>query len=286
MFFLMLSIVLAGTSGSAGAPPPKWEKVFEGTPSDRFVSAVHALGRDEWFAGGGWGVVRVSKAGVEREETQGRAVLGLYFQAPESVFAFGQDELVLHFDGKGWVQEHVGPKPKRPGRGADLLHSAYLETSAPGTPLVAFGPWLVLIRQANGSWALPPEPERERLSSRAQLGPDIKRPAKCDAAGWTWLGRDRAAFFCHDRRTFLFDAGTATPKGKLPGQCYRSISALTYANGEIYASCSSATLWTTEGESWRRIVPPKGAHEIPSVSVAGDCLFVASGRSIWRACGQ
>jgi len=69
-------------------------------------------------------------------------------------------ELVLHFDGKGWIQEHVGPAPKRPGRGADLLHAAFYVSAAADAPLVAFGPWLVLVRQTNRSWALQPEPER------------------------------------------------------------------------------------------------------------------------------
>jgi hypothetical protein len=284
MLGYFFSLLLAVPSSAAAPAPPSWEKVFEGTTSDRFVTALHATGRDDWFMGGGWGVARVSKSLVVRENTRGRAVLGLFYDGPNSVFALGTDELVLHYDGKSWTQEHLGPAPKRPGRGADLLHSAFYVDASSDAPLAAFGPWLVLVRQTNGAWTLPPEPERERLSNRGELGPEIKRPPKCDAAGWDWIGKDNGVFFCHDRRAFLFEAGTITPKGTIPRQCYRSFDSLTYANGDIYASCSEGTLWKTEGQLWRSIAPPKRLKEIPAVSVADGCVFVASGRSVWRSC--
>ena len=90
--------------------------------------------------------------------------------------------------------------------------------------------------------------------------------------------------FCHDRRAFLLQAGTITPKGTIPQKCYRSFDSLTYANGDIYASCSGGTLWKTEGQAWRPIAPPKTLREIPAISFADGCLFVASGRSVWRRC--
>ena len=260
-----------------------WEKVFSAPGADGWISSVWATGRDDWFAGGGWGVVRGSKVGLEREGTPGRAVLGFVVEGPGSVFALGQDELILHFDGERWTEEHHGPDPKRSGRGADLLHSGFRD-GTPDAPLVAFGPWLVLVRQNEGRWTLPPEPERNRLSLLGELGPEIKRPAKCDAAGWRWIGKNKGAFFCHDRRAFIFDSGVVTPKGTMPRQCQTTIDSLVFARGEIYASCAHGTLWRTDGMTWRPVAAPKGLKEIPSVSVTDDCIFVAGGHSVWRSC--
>jgi len=283
-----LLLLLALSSGAGSSTPssvagPTWEKVFDGTAADGWVSSVHAAGRDTWFAGGKWGVVWAGKGGLQRHETGGRGVLGLFAETADSVFALGQDELILHFDGKTWTEEHRGPKPRRSGRGADLLHSAYRDAT-PEAPLVAFGPWLVLVRQQDGRWTLPPEKERKRLSLRGDLGPEIKRPPKCDAAGWRWIGKNKGAFFCHDRRVFIFDSGAVTAKGVMPRQCETTIDSLVFARGEIYTSCASGTLWKTDGPNWQRVTPPKGVKEIPSLSVTDDCIFVAGGRAVWRSC--
>jgi hypothetical protein len=278
-----------GSAGPATNSPARsrWEKVFVGTGSDGWVSSVHATGPDDWFVGGGWGVARSTKGTIEREATNGRAVLGLFFQSSDSVFAVGQDELILHFDGKKWIEEHVGPTPKRKGHGADLLGSAYFESAIVGAPIVAFGPWLVLVRQPSRNWTLPSETERYKLSLRGDVGPaDLALPAKCEKAGWFWLGPSKGWLDCHDRRAFIVDGGVATAKGKIPRQCERTVSSVFLASGEIYASCSSATLWKTEDQKWRQIAAPKGLKEIPSISVAADCLFVASDRTVWRRCGS
>jgi hypothetical protein len=289
LWFRLALVVALGTasSSSQSAPAPAtWDRVFQGTGPDDWVYVVHAAGRDEWFLGGKWGVARASKAGLEREATPGRAILGLFFEGADSVFALGRDELILRFDGKKWIEEHVGPKPRRPGRGADILYMAYYANPSPTAPIVAIGPSLVLVRQSNGTWKDPPNVDRERLLEVGQLGPKITRPAKCDAAGWRWFGRSTGAFFCHDRRTFIVDGGTVTAKGKMPERCEATINAIVYAKGEIYASCDAATLWKTDGQTWRQIPAPKELKEIPSISVADDCLFVAGGRGVWRSCAK
>ena len=87
---------------------------------DGFVSAVWAVDRDEWFVAGKWGVTHVTKAGRETRNTRS-TVAGLFGESSANVFALGYDELVLHFDGKGWVEEHFVPVPKRGPRDYDDL---------------------------------------------------------------------------------------------------------------------------------------------------------------------
>ena len=180
MLGCLLSLLLAVPSSAAAPAPPNWEKVFEGTSSDRFITALHATGRDDWFMGGGWGVARASKSLVVREDTRGRAVLGLFYDGPNSVFALGTDELILHYDGKSWTQEHLGPAPKRPGRGADLLHSAFYmgaSSDAPRRLWPMAGP-----RSADERGVDPSARTRERktlqpwrIGPRNQTAPEVRR---------------------------------------------------------------------------------------------------------------
>jgi hypothetical protein len=198
---------------------------------DAWLSSVWASGRDDWFVAGGWGVAKGTKTGFERKETPGRAVLGLLGRSPSSVFAFGAGELVLHFDGKTWKEEHIGPVPPKPRRRGervkDVLYFAY--RSDPSAPLVAVGPWLVLVRQPDATWTQPGEKKRYRLSLVGQTGPDkIARPLKCDPGPWYWLGQDLAWFACQDGRSFLYEAGTVTPKG-----CKRPVSPVADGGGRF-----------------------------------------------------
>jgi hypothetical protein len=281
----MALLVLVAAGGVTSSPNAlQWEKVFEEAASASWVSGVWALGRDDWFASGKWGVAKAGKAGVEREATTGTSVLGLFGQAADSVYALGVDELVLHFDGKRWSEEHRGPQPKRPGRGGDLLHSAFFSDAAAGPSLVAFGPSLTLVRQPNGSWIAPPAKEMKRISLLSQVGPTLPLPARCDEAGWHWLGKDSGWFFCHDGRTFTFSEGAVAPKGKLPRACRKSLDSVVTGNGEIYATCAAATVWKTEGQTWRLLATMKGEKELPSISVTAACVFVSGRRTIWRSC--
>jgi hypothetical protein len=116
--------------------------------------------------------------------------------------------------------------------------------------------------------------------------PEIALPPKCDRAGWHWFKRNRGAFYCHDRRMFIWDAGSVIPKGKMPGKCYDSLSSLAAMDGELYASCHSSTLWRTEGQEWHRLEgPPEEKDRGDSfIAAAGGCLFVARDRAVWRSC--
>jgi hypothetical protein len=293
-----LVVFLAATSPSSpvtsasSSSQTTWEKIFDGGAGQR-VYAVQALGRDNWVAGGSWGVATAAKDGSKVERTPDRAVLGLIVDGPSSMYALGQGELIWHYDGRKWSEEHVGPVlPKWRGRGergADLLDFAYYEDASTNAPLVALGPWLVLVRQAGGTWAKPAEADRQKLLRLGQSGPAqfVGRPAKCDALAWRWLKKDLAMFFCDDHRAFIYDAGTVTARGKMPRQCATVIVSVEYVRGQIYASCHSATLWKTEGQTWHQIAAPKGKGlvEIPSIAVADGCLFVAGDRAVWRSCG-
>jgi len=284
---LSLAALLCAT-GPASSPPMarQWEKVFDGGANE-WVYAVAAVSRDEWFIALEGGVARATKGRVERHPTAPRQAEGLFVASRDSVYAFGDGELVLHHDGRQWTAEHVGPPPPRPrprGTGApDMLQAGYFS----GATLVAVGPSLVMAKQPDGSWSTPPKAERQKLWDAAGSGPPISKPPKCNLAGWHWLGKDRGLFSCHDGRAFVWDAGALTPKGKLPGPCADSLNATVEDAGELYLACNAATLWRTEpGEAWQSVQPPKekGLKEIAFMAGAGGCLFVAGPRSVWRSC--
>lgn len=271
-------VVAAIMAGASPAPPAAWEKVFESTGPKEWTFAVLAFGRDDWFAGGVWGVARGTASGVERKATSPRAVMGLAGDSHEDVFALGDGELVLHFDGKAWTEEHVGPRATRPRQVDDILQSL-LEVE--GTS-VAFGPALVLIRQRR-AWSPPPAPERRRLHALASAGPPLGLPAKCAQAGWFWLGKATGFFDCHDGRAFLLREGTIIPKGMIPRECGTGFHDLTTGQGEVFASCGDGNVWRTEGTVWRRYATFRG-QRVGSISATEKCVFVAGSRAVWRNC--
>ena len=281
---LLTVIAASGTS----ATPLAWDKVFDGS-SLGWVSTVEAIGRNTWIAGGAWGLATTVDARTSVESTRGHGVLGLFVESPISVYAFGEGELIWHFDGVKWSEEHAGPLPPRGQRrpfSQHMLYLSYFPGAAPNGPLVAFGLSLVLVKQPDRTWAPPPEFDRQRLLHVGQQGPAISLPSKCASAGWHWFGRDRGAISCHARRVFIVDTGKLTPKGKMPNECHDTINSLVESGGELYASCRTLTLWKTDGEQWRRIDAPKeqGLKEIPSLSVADGCLFAGGNKSVWRSC--
>jgi hypothetical protein len=285
-----LALLLAAGGSSSPAPPstsPKWEKVFDGAPSER-IYAVAAVGRDDWFLALERAVAKVTKSNVERHDTMPRQAQGLYVASPTSVYALGDGEMVLHFDGKTWTEEHVGappPRPRRRGTGApDMLVSAYLSDST----LVAVGPSLALLKQRDGSWTQPAKADRQKLWEAGGLGPKVAWPSGCARAGWLWLGKNRGFFFCHDRRAFVWEAGKLTAKGSIPRKCYDSLNSMAEERGEFYVACSSATMWRSQGETWQAVAEPKekGLKEIEFMAAADGCLFATGPRSVWRACSQ
>ena len=259
--------------------PAGWEQVLQTTEPKGWISSVLAFGHDDWFVGGVWGVSKASAAGVQRTPTSPSAVLGLFGTKSDDVFAFGDDELVMRWDGTRWMGEHVGPKPKRKGRGSDILYSGFYDDSR----VVAFGVSLVLIRRADGTWDLPPASTSKRLLDLAQLGPPVSLPGKCDVAGWFWLGKNRGMFDCHDGRSFIYEAGKVISKGRLPPECRIAFNAVTFGQGELYASCGSGKVWTTDREHWALFATFKGA-KVGSISVTDRCVFVAGKRTVWRSC--
>lgn len=276
-----ISALLAGSApGPAGES--RWEKIYETAGPQEFVAAVWAVDRDEWFVAGKWGVSHVTKAGRESRATRS-TVAGLFGESAKSVFALGYDQLVLHYDGRAWTEEHDVPTPNRGPRDYDdLVHSAFYVPGDPRGVLMAFGPHAVLERQVDGTWRAPAEPERERLSSLAEHGP-AENPAGCQGESWFWLGKDLAWFVCQDRRTFIFDRGQVSPKGRMSRSCPTPTRAA-YAGGEIYAACSERGVWRTEGQTWRRLPRFDGDAPAFDISVANKCVFVTSRRTVWRRC--
>ncbi len=288
--FSLVPLILAASVGirppSGNASAPTWEKVFDGD-TDKWVGAIAATGRDEIFIGGSWGISRVTKAGATVESTHGHGALGFFVESPSSVYAIGEGELILHFDGKKWGEEHVGLLPPRNQRRPFSEHMLYRmhHTDGPNGNLVAFGVALVLIRQPDGTWSVPPQSEKDKLLEKCAIGPNLPDgPSDCGGRAWHWLGQDRAFLSCDDRRAFLVEEGRVTSKGKFPRQCGSTVGALAYATGEVYATCG-ATLWKTDGGTWRRLEAPNPrSRELSSVAFADHCVFVAGGRAAWRSC--
>lgn len=286
---LLLTVVTAAGT-TAGPLRPSWEAVYDGG-RHAVVGPVHAMGRDDWIASlGRRGLVMARAGAVVVDDTRDHGVLGFFADAPGSLFALGEGELIWHFDGKAWTEEHVAPRPPRGRRpfAAHMLYVGYLDGTAKAPRPVAVGLELALVRQANGTWASPPPAERARLSSTGLLGPAFPPPSGCARAGWRWLTPRAGAFSCHDGRLFAWDAGVVTARGKLPGPCADVLGALVAGGGDLFASCKFATLWKLEGERWRRIVAPaengQGLMDIGSIAFAQGCLFVAGKRALWRAC--
>ena len=286
-----LSVLIALLSGlgptSARAAPPGWEKIFQLLGGrDVWISSVRASSHDEWFVGGSWGVARASQnGGLEKREMPGRKIIGMFVDRPGSVFALGDDALVLHFEGGAWTEEHYVPgDPKRPSRGADLVYVGFFPSAAPDAPIVAAGPTSVLVRQPDHTWRSPPKAVAEQLDKLGLLGPEFEKPANCAPGGWRWLGKNRGAFFCQDGRSFIYDAGALTPKGMLPKPCMSTLGGVASRHNQLYATCGASKLWTTEGRGWRLAADFASEPELTDVSVNGACVFVAARHSVWRRC--
>ena len=242
------------------------------------------MARDDFFVSGGWGVTRATSGRFDRRETPGHAIFGLAALSAEEIFALGAGELVLHFDGKAWVQEHAGSavpaKTKAPN---SLLYSALQTCADPN--VVAYGPKVILERQQDSSWQGVSGADRERFWDLVRGWASVPRPSRCDAGSWFWLGKGLAWSTCQDGRTFMFDCGKPSPRASKPAKC-PTLSAAAFANGRVYASCGNGTLWEVTSGSWRPLSTPKGAgQDLGSMSVAEDCIFVAGARTVWRRCG-
>lgn len=278
----MLCALLAGPAADAAAGSA-WERVYEAAGPEGFVSAVWAVDRDEWFVAGKWGVTHVTTAGRETRSARS-TVAGLSGESSANVFALGYGGLVMHFDGKQWLEEHFVPVQKKGPRDYDdLVHSAFYVPGDPRGTLTAFGPHAVLQRQIDGTWRAPSEPERERLSLLAEAGP-AERPAGCAPDGWFWLGKELAWFVCQDRRTFILDRGQLTPKARIPRACPTRTRAA-FDAGEIYVACNDRGVWRTDGQSWRRLPGLTDEDQTTfDISVADKCVFVTTKHAVWRRC--
>ena len=282
------TIVLLGTAtGVTGGAQPSWEAVFQAEHGpDGWVSGVVAKARDDFFVAGGWGVTRSTSGRLERRGTPGHAIFGLVDAGNDGVFALGAGELVLHFDGKAWAEEQSGaaapPRTKSPNT---LLYSAFQTCDDPN--VIAFGPKLILERQRDSAWRTVNGADHDRLWDlvRGWPSPAASRPSRCDAGSWFWLKKGVAWSTCQDGRTFMFDCGKLAPGARKPPKC-PTLSSASSGTGRVYASCSNGTLWEITSEAWRPMAPPKvGADDLGSISVVGDCIFVAGRRTVWRLCG-
>lgn len=287
VFSILVSLSLLSATASGGAPEAPWENVFEVGGKDRWISAVRAVGSDDLFVAGDWGVTRISKAGRERRETPNAPVLGLFVESPTSVYALGARELILHFDGKGWTEQHLTVRTKKVSRGKDELVSAFFLDENGRSSLVAFGPHAALVRQPDATWKTPSEAERYRLWSLGSMGPaEAERPARCTPGAWFWLAPERAWFTCQDRRTFTIEDGHVTANGTQPRGC-RAVTAVASTGEQTYLVCVDGQVWRATGMAWYPVKPPKAKDtDYASIVVVNQCVFLAGRRTVWRSCGR
>jgi hypothetical protein len=276
--FALAAALLAGGPGAARAEEPGWEKLFD-VGRGAWLAAVYAEG-DQWFAGGKEVLVKGGPVGATAEPRPGKTILGLK-GGPAGLLALGADQLILRFDGKTWVQEHFTAPPARPTPRtsyASVLHSS--NTLGASGPLVAYGPRAVLVRQPDGRWTAPAEPERERLSRLAQQGPRGHVPPRCAPYGWFWLPGDRGLLTCHGGRTFVIEKDRDQAAGTLPRSCADSGEALAERARALYMLCAGH-LWRSGEGRWTAVAAPS---DLRAVAATPRCLFVASDRSVWKSC--
>jgi hypothetical protein len=281
---LIVWLLLLAPPGAAPSTP-QWQKVYESNGPRRWIGDIAAVDRAQVFVGGAWGVARVTGHDVEVHETGGLGIERLIVQGRRSVFALGERELILHFDGVAWEQEHIGEPLGDNGRGRrDVLHAGFYPPGSAEGGLVALGADVVLERGARGDWTTPAGPRRAQLI-RASLGPDPLPAPGCSGGPWFWFDRSDAWFSCDDGRTFLFHAGQTRSTGRRPASC-RTVGGAARSGDAVYAVCAENTLWKIEGRVWRRLSPPPTPdHEFVALSFAGGCLFLSNRRSVWRWCG-
>jgi len=277
--------ILALFLAAPAASTPGWEKLYERPEKDRGLEGVWA---DEsgWFASGPGLLVTADPKGVRTRDLGGRSIVAFSGASRAPLFAVGWDELVLRLEGDKWVEEHIalglpqGGKGKRARDADDLLQSVATLPGKPQPLVAAVGPRLLLTRHPDGFWQRPDEPERQAASRLAHEGPPEARPGGCALASWSWVARDRAMFSCHDGRAFVFDAGKATPAGKLPRVCQQAVDHARLRGAQAYTLCAGQ-LWQSEGARWR---PVPGPGKLRDYAVTDRCIYGVTERAVWRRC--
>lgn len=261
----------------------RWTKAFELTGPPASFATVGA-GAEGWMAAG-VEIIVVSRNGrIESTREPGRTILRLA-STRDGVFGLGLDQLILHFEGGRWVDEHFVPPPSastRRQRIAAILYGARVFGSGNNAVTAAFGPWSVLLRGRDHTWANPPEEERYRLNVLAQTGPDIPRPAGCALAAWLWLSDDEGWFTCHGGRSFRHEAGATMSTGTVPGACHDAGEGIAVVGKDVYLLCEG-NVWRSSQERWDRVSAPK---DIQAIAGGPACLYAVTKRSVWASCAK
>jgi hypothetical protein len=260
-----------------------WTKAFELTgPPASFVTV--GASAEGWMAAGAEIIVVSRNGRIESTREPGRTILRLA-STGDGLFGLGLDQLILHFDGGRWVDEHLVPPSSastRRQRIAAILYGARVFGSGNNAVTAAFGPWSVLIRGRDHTWTNAPKNERYRLNMLAQTGPDIPRPAGCALAAWLWLSDDEGWFTCHDGRSFRHGAGGNTPTGRVPGTCDDAGEGIAVVGKDLYLLCGG-NVWRSSHERWDRVPAPK---DIQAIAGGPTCLYAVTNRSVWASCAK
>ena len=273
--FLVLASLLATPDATA-----TWEKLYV-AKSPTVFAAVAARADDGWIAAGGALLVRGTAAGIQATPEAGRFVVGLSTGQAAPLLAVGADGLILRWDGQAWSEESFdagAAATDRAKRRQALLQGAL--RLADGRD-VAYGPWRVLVRQPGGRWDAPPEPERYRLMTWAQLGPAPAQGDACRPAQWRWLSDGAGWRVCHDGHSLVVGAdGTTIDHGHAPPSCTSALGTVARRGDDVFATCGGGELWRSTGTRWQRMKAPK----VDAVALGTTCLYAVGGPTVWRRC--
>jgi hypothetical protein len=278
-----LAILTLFLTGPAAAAPP-WQKLYRRPEKDRGMLAVWADDAG-WFAAGPGLLVTGAPDGVKTQSLGERSIVAFSGASRAELFAVGWDELILRLDGANWVSEHIALGLPKGGKGhgrnaGDLLQGVVTLPRKPQPVVAAVGPALLLTRHPDGFWQLPTEPDRQAASLLAQKGPPEAPPQGCALASWSWVARDRGVFTCHDGRSFVFDAGKATPAGKLPRACQQAVDRARVHGSTAYTLCADQ-LWRSDGARWQQV---PGPGKMRDFAITDRCLYAVTDRDVWRRC--
>ena len=267
----------------AHAAEVEWRKVFE-------LPTAGAAFRTVWADAGGWvaagaQIIAMNRNGrVESTPEPERTILSIA-STNDGLFALGFEQLILRLDKNRWVEEHYSALPPTAGRRqrvAGLLYGARVFETGKGTMTGAYGPWRVLLRWADHTWADPSESERSRLDSFALLGPESPRPARCARSEWLWLDDHEGWFACQDGRSFRTGSTTTIPTGDIPGVCQGVADDVASVGTKVYLLCQRK-LWESSSERWDRV---SGLKDILAIAGNTRCLFAVTLRSVWERCTE
>ena len=281
--FAAFSLVAIVAFHGGACAQPTWEHVLETDPRKHWLANVFIDSNEAmtWVAGGRDLLVSGSNTDASRLPLPGQMVEAFGRSADGSVDAVGADSAVWRrVNAHEWKLEHSEPRSR--DRRKHLLTALYALALPEGPVLLTHaGTAYVLVRDAQGQWQAPKDPEQaKRLLSLAINGPALTLPQGCQSLQWRWIDAHSGLLLCRDDRVFLWNGASLEPVGRMPHKCEIMFS-VARRGQELFTSCGvEGTLLHYESK-WLPVATMVG---IRGVSANGRCVVVTSDRRVSRHC--